>query len=63
MARPIRVEYEDAVYHVMARGNEQRAIYRDVTNYQSLPHTPAQAREPFGLGARSLLPNRITWRP
>ena len=29
MVRPIRMEYEDAVYHVTARGNERRAIYRD----------------------------------
>jgi len=28
MARPIRVEFEGAVYHVMARGNERRAIFR-----------------------------------
>jgi putative transposase len=29
MARPIRVEFADAIYHVMARGNERRAVYRD----------------------------------
>jgi REP element-mobilizing transposase RayT len=29
MARPIRVEFEDAVYHVTARGNERRATFRD----------------------------------
>ncbi len=29
MARPIRVEYENAVYHVTSRGNERGAIYRD----------------------------------
>ena len=28
MARPLRVEFEDAVYHVMARGGERRAIVR-----------------------------------
>ncbi len=28
MRRPVRVEYPDAVYHVTARGNERRAIYR-----------------------------------
>ena len=49
MSRPIRVEYEDAAYHVMARGNEQRAIYRDVTDYQIFLHTLAHACEQFGL--------------
>ncbi len=29
MARPIREEYPNAGYHVTARGNEKRAIYRD----------------------------------
>ena len=29
MARPLRVEYAKAVYHVTARGNERKAIYRD----------------------------------
>ena len=29
LSRPIRLEYENAVYHVTARGNERREIYRD----------------------------------
>ena len=29
MARPLRVEFDDAVYHVMSRGNERRAIVHD----------------------------------
>lgn len=29
MARPLRIEYAGAVYHVMARGNQGRAIFRD----------------------------------
>ncbi len=29
MARPLRIEYEGALYHVSSRGNEQRAIVRD----------------------------------
>ncbi|MBI3291454.1 MAG: transposase [Elusimicrobia bacterium] len=28
MARPLRIEYENAVYHITSRGNEQQAIYR-----------------------------------
>ena len=34
MSRPIRVEYEGAVYHITARGNEQKAIYGDDTDRQ-----------------------------
>jgi len=29
MARPLRIQYPDAVYHVTCRGNEQRRIFRD----------------------------------
>jgi REP element-mobilizing transposase RayT len=29
MARPIRIEYPGAVYHVICRGNNRQAIYRD----------------------------------
>jgi REP element-mobilizing transposase RayT len=29
MARPIRVEYAGAVYHIMARGNQGQKIYAD----------------------------------
>jgi|SRR5450759_356080 len=29
MARPLRLEYEDAVYHVTSRGNERSPIFRD----------------------------------
>ena len=29
MARPPRLEFPGAVYHVLARGNEQRATFRD----------------------------------
>ncbi len=29
MARPLRVEFPGALYHVTARGNERKAIFRD----------------------------------
>ncbi len=29
MARPLRVELKDAVYHLRARGPEKRAVFRD----------------------------------
>jgi REP element-mobilizing transposase RayT len=29
MARPLRIEYEGAVYHITARGNEKKLIFRD----------------------------------
>jgi len=29
MARPLRIEYPGAAYHLMARGNQGRAIFQD----------------------------------
>src|SRR2546422_10640165 len=29
MARPLRIEFEDALYHLCARGNERQRIFRD----------------------------------
>jgi len=29
MARPLRIEYPDAWYHVTSRGNERRDIFKD----------------------------------
>lgn len=39
MARPLRIEYEGAFYHITARGNEKRTIFRseqDLTRFLSL---------------------------
>lgn len=32
MARPLRIQYEGAVYHVTCRGNERREIFKDDTD-------------------------------
>lgn len=36
MARPLRVEFPGAIYHVMSRGNARRTIFRDEADYQRL---------------------------
>ncbi|HUJ09265.1 MAG TPA: transposase [Verrucomicrobiae bacterium] len=49
MARPIRVEFEGAVYHVMARGNERKAVFRDDKDRQRFLETLAEMVERFGV--------------
>ena len=34
MARPLRIEFADALYHVMSRGNDRRPIVRDDADRQ-----------------------------
>jgi hypothetical protein len=49
MARPIRVEYANAVYHVTARGNERKAIYRDDADRRRFLETVDEAVGRFGV--------------
>lgn len=34
MPRPIRIEYEDACYHIISRGNEKQAIFIENSDYK-----------------------------
>jgi REP element-mobilizing transposase RayT len=45
MARPLRVEFPGAIYHVTARGNERREIFRDDEDRHTFL---AEAAEEFG---------------
>jgi REP element-mobilizing transposase RayT len=53
------VEFAGAVYHVMARGNERREIFRDDNDRQRFLETLAEAVERFGLRVHAycLMPN------
>ena len=49
MARPLRIEREGGWYHVTARGNERRRIYRDDRDRHHFEDLMAEARTRFGL--------------
>ena len=49
MVRPIRVEYADAVYHVTARGNERKPIFRDDVDRRRYLETVEQTVERFAV--------------
>ncbi len=34
MARPLRIELENGLYHVTSRGNDRQVIFRDPTDFQ-----------------------------
>lgn len=48
VARPLRVEYEGAVYHITSRGNEQRKIFFSRKDYEKFKEYLADAIEKFG---------------
>lgn len=48
MARPLRIEYEGAMYHVTGRGNEKRKIFFSRRDYEKFKEYLAEALEKFG---------------
>ncbi|MBW2065942.1 MAG: transposase [Deltaproteobacteria bacterium] len=49
MARPLRVEYPGAYYHVMSRGNNQERIYEDDTDREKFLEYLGKASERFSI--------------
>src|SRR5215813_9519791 len=61
MARPPRLEFVGAVYHVVVRGNERRAIFRDDADRERYLERLAHYRGKFGfqLLAFCLMSNHV----
>ena len=49
MARPLRIDQEDTFYHVLNRGNERRAIFRDEHDYAGFLDRLGRCSQRFGL--------------
>ena len=47
MARPLRIEFDGALYHVTSRGNDRKAIFRDDGDRELFLKTLAQVAERF----------------
>src|SRR5574341_137388 len=47
MARPLRIEFDGALYHVTSRGNERKAIFKDDADRRLLLDTLAQVNQRF----------------
>jgi REP element-mobilizing transposase RayT len=47
MARPIRIEFEGAVYHVASRGNERRKIFFSKKDYDKFKEYVGEAKEKY----------------
>lgn len=59
MARPLRLEYPGAVYHITARGNERKKIYREEKDYDLFQAVLAEVVEDTNwlLHSYCLMPN------
>jgi putative transposase len=47
MARPLRIEYDGALYHVTSRGNDRKAIFKDDSDRDLFLNTLARVTERF----------------
>jgi len=47
MARPLRIEFDGALYHVTSRGNERKAIFKDDSDREMFLNTVAEVTERF----------------
>ncbi|OHB66193.1 MAG: hypothetical protein A2V70_12670 [Planctomycetes bacterium RBG_13_63_9] len=59
MARPLRIEFAGALYHVMSRGNERRRIVRDQADYRKRIDWLRRTVETYGwrVSAFVVMPN------
>ncbi len=48
MARPLRIEFEGAIYHVTARGNERGKIFFSKRDYEKFKEYIASAKDKYG---------------
>ncbi len=48
MARPLRIEYEGAFYHITARGNDRKRIYLTKSDYEQFKDYLKKAQEKYG---------------
>jgi putative transposase len=48
MARPLRIEYEGAFYHVTTRGNEQKEIFFSNSDYEKFKYYLKEAQKKYG---------------
>jgi len=49
MSRPLRIEYENAYYHVMNRGQGRRQVFPNVDHYADFQQCLSEAHIRFGI--------------
>jgi hypothetical protein len=64
MARPLRIEFKGALYHIIARGNEHRDIFLEDDNYEIFLGILEEMSKPSEMRRKySLISSMIRGRP
>ena len=63
MPRPLRIEFEGAIYHVINRGDRREAIFRDEADRRRFLETlgEACAKTDWQVRALCLMSNHFIW--
>ena len=63
MARPLRIEYEGAFYHITARGNERKKIFFNKSDYKKFKDYLVQAQDKYDylMHCYTLMTNTTTY--
>jgi REP element-mobilizing transposase RayT len=61
MARPLRVQYPGALYHVTGRGNERKAIFKDDADRREFLQILAQSLDTYGVILHSFVLMQNHW--
>ena len=48
MARPLRIEYEGALYHITARGNERSKVFFTMADYRKFKDYLREGQTKYG---------------
>jgi putative transposase len=48
MARPLRIQYEHAFYHITGRGNEGKKVFFSKADYDKFKEYLKQAQDRYG---------------
>ena len=63
MARPLRIEYAGAFYHITARGNERKDIFKSVRDREQFLCYLQSATERYGAAIHvTATPRRVSKR-
>ena len=52
MGRPIRIQYQGAIYHINSRGNERKLIFREKKNYLRFLANLQKLKEKYNISSR-----------
>jgi putative transposase len=55
MARPLRIQYDGAVYHVTSRGNARKAIFKDDKDLELFLEILHKVNSRWSLNTNSML--------